>query len=55
MLVIWVMVALSIVFVFRPRQPLDGIQPPLGALAASECVSHPQAGAMPPEYGCVNP
>jgi hypothetical protein len=47
------MVALSIFFVFRPHQQLDGFQPPLGTLAAAECVAHPEKSAHPPEYGCV--
>jgi hypothetical protein len=55
MLVIAAMVALSIASVFRPRQTLDGLQPPLGTLVATECVAHPETSAMPPEYSCVNP
>jgi hypothetical protein len=47
------LVALSIFLVFRPHQQLEGIQPPLGTLAATECVAHPETGAHPPEYGCV--
>jgi hypothetical protein len=47
------MVALSIFFVFRPHQPLNGMQPPLGALVATECVAHPETAAIPPEYSCV--
>jgi hypothetical protein len=54
-LVAWAMVALSIFFVFRPRQPLNGIQPPLGTLAAAECVAHPETGAIPREYSCDQP
>jgi hypothetical protein len=52
MLAVGAMVALSIFFVFRPHQPLNGIQPPLGTLVATECAAYPETGAIPPEYGC---
>ncbi len=52
-LVAGALVALSIFFVFRPHQPLNGMQPPLGALVATQCVAHPETGAIPPEYSCV--
>jgi hypothetical protein len=55
MLVVGAMAALSIVSVFRPRQTLNGMQPPLGTLVTTECVAHPETSAMPPEYGCANP
>jgi hypothetical protein len=53
-LTVAVMAVLSIFLVFRPHQQLDGFQPPLGSLAAAECVAHPVTGAHPPEYGCVD-
>jgi hypothetical protein len=52
MLAVWAMMALSIFFAFRPHQHLNGIQPPLGALVATECVAYPETGTIPPEYGC---
>jgi hypothetical protein len=55
MLAVGAMVALSMFFVFRPHQPLSGMQPPLGTLVAAECVAQPETSEMPPEYGCVNP
>ncbi len=51
-LAVGTMVALSIFFAFRPHQHLSGIQPPLGTLVATECIAHPETGAIPPEYSC---
>jgi len=49
------MVALSILFVFRPHHPLSGIQPPRQTLAGTGCVAPPETSAMPPEYSCEKP
>ena len=49
------MVALSILFVFRPYQAPSRIQPPHGTLAATECVAYPDPSAIPPEYSCERP
>jgi hypothetical protein len=55
LLVVGAMVALSLFFVFRPHQALDGMQPPHGTLISTECVAHPETSAIPPEYGCALP
>ena len=49
------MVALSMFFVFRPHQPLSGIQTPRQALAGTPCVAPPETGLVPREYSCEEP
>ena len=52
MLVAAAMVVLSIFFVFRPHQPLSGIQPPL---ARTVCADPPDNSVMVREYSCEKP
>jgi hypothetical protein len=54
-LVAWVLVALSIFFVFRPQQPLNRLQPPHKMLSAAPCGAHPDTSAIPAEYSCEPP
>jgi len=55
LLAAWVMVALSIFFVFRPLQPPSRTQPPLETLVDMHCVAYPELGAIPREYSCEQP
>jgi hypothetical protein len=54
-LVAWVLVALSIFFVFRPQQPLNRLQPPHKMLSAKPCGAHPETSSIPAEYSCETP